>query len=54
MVNVQFIHLCLVYFPYFEKIKGGLQDDLAVCVSASVNPPLIFCFLCSPFCIKRK
>jgi hypothetical protein len=26
----------LDYFPYFEKIKVGLWDHLAVCVSVSL------------------
>jgi hypothetical protein len=30
----------LVYFRYFENMKEGLRDHLAVCVS--VYPPLIF------------
>jgi hypothetical protein len=31
------IMLFLAYFPYFEKIKVGLWDHHAICVS--VNPP---------------
>jgi hypothetical protein len=31
--------LFVAYFPYFEKIKVGLCDHLAVCVSMNPPPP---------------
>jgi hypothetical protein len=40
----------LVYFPYFNQIKVGLWDRLAVCVTP---PPLIIdrqCIVCVPTC----
>jgi hypothetical protein len=32
-ISAEQIFNLLAYFPYFEKIKGGLRDHLSVCVS---------------------
>jgi hypothetical protein len=45
--------LFLVYFLYFEKIKGGLWDHLIVCIPPAF-PPFLFHCLCSLCHIKGK
>jgi hypothetical protein len=35
--DLMWINICLAYFPYFEKIKVGLWDHFALCVS----PPIV-------------
>jgi hypothetical protein len=39
----------LAYFPYFEKIKGGLWDHLAVCVSPLI---VVMRMIKSHFCLR--
>jgi hypothetical protein len=36
------VKLFLAYFPYLGKIKGGLYDPHALCVSVNPPPPLTF------------
>jgi hypothetical protein len=39
------IFIILAYFPYLEKMKVGLCDRYAVCVSVNPPPPLTFEYL---------
>jgi hypothetical protein len=42
-----------LYFPYFEKIKGGLLDQFAVCVSVYVCLSICLCIPSLTFAALR-